>query len=371
MNQSKRIVSHTTFLLIFSFGIFAFYGQSDKRYIKTVSGKPVSISQLDNHIKKIMDSITMPGLSIAIINNAEVVYHNTFGVINIKGKSPVTKKTIFEAASLSKPLFAYFVMKMVEKGKFDLDTPIYPHLKEIFPANTIDSVSFDYYRTITPRIVLSHATGIPNWAKGKPIHIAFKPGTGFSYSGEAYQHLGAAMGTSLGIGWHSKLDTLFLKEVAHPLKMNTSFYTWNDTIKKYKAKGHQKGKVNLEIEKYNAVGPGYSLHSEALDYARFLIEMMKPKHLKQELIDEMLKEHTHFKSDNKLSKEVGQTGWGLGFAQKPTPNGLMHLHTGNNHDFQSYAMFVPKQQYGIALFTNSDTLLPLIEKIGELIEQQF
>lgn len=345
--------------------------QNSKDYIKTVSGKSLKIETLNNRISEICDSLKLPGLSIAIINDAKIVYHNTFGVINNQSREPVTNHTIFEAASLSKPVFAYFIMKMVEQGKLDLDTPIYPYLEPIFTPGVIDSVSFEDYKTITPRIVLSHSTGIPNWVQGKPIHIDFTPGKGFSYSGEAYQHLAAALGTKLGIGWGSKLDTLFLEEVAHPLNMRSSFYTWNDKLEKYKAKGHKKGEVNLEIHRDKKVGPGYSLHSEALDYAHFLMEMMEPKNLSKELVKEMLKEQNHFTPDNTLLKETGQTRWGLGFAQKPTPNGLMHLHTGNNHDFQAYAMFVPTQKYGIALFANSDNLYDFLMILQELIEEQF
>jgi CubicO group peptidase (beta-lactamase class C family) len=371
MDQLKTIIRNSLILVFFFVTTLTSSGQTNKTRIGTVSGKPIKVVELDSRITQIMDSIKMPGLSIAIINDSKIVYHNTFGVSNIQNQEPVTKETIFEAASLSKPLFAYFVMKMVEQRKLDLDEPIYPYLEPIFQPGIIDSVSFEDYKTITPRMVLSHSTGIPNWVKGEPIHIDFKPGTGFSYSGEAYQHLAAALGLKLGIGWGSELDTLFLTEVAHPLNMYNSFYTWNDKLEKHKAKGHEKGVVNLEIHRDKKVGPGYSLHSEALDYSQFLIEMMEPKHLKQELIDEMLKEQNHFAPDNKLLEETGQTGWGLGFAQKPTPNGLMYLHTGNNHDFQAYAMFVPDKKYGIVMFTNSDNLFVFLKEIEKLIEKQF
>jgi len=85
----------------------------------------------------------------------------------------------------------------------------------------------------------------------------------------------------------------------------------------------------------------------------------------------MLKEHNHFKPDSELLKETGQTGWGLGFAQKPTPNGLMHLHTGNNQDFQAYAMFIPDQSYGFVMFGNSNNLFPLLESLEQLIGEHF
>ncbi len=351
------------------------FSQNKTEYITVPNGSKVSTSILNTLIKKTMDSLQIPGLSIAIVNDYKIAYYNTFGVKNIKTQAPVTHETIFEGASLSKPLFAYFVMKMVENGEFDLDKPIFPYLEMAIGAESIkqaiDPNSLEDYKTLTPRIILSHGTGIPNWVKGKPIKMAFTPGTDFSYSGEAYQHLGAALGTKLGIGWGSKLDTLFLKKTAHPIGMDRTFYTWNAVLEQHASRGHMDGKMNMEIHRDKKVGPGYSLQSDAQDYALFLIEMMNPKNIKESTRDEMLKEHNHFKPDSKLLKETGQTGWGLGFAQKPTPYGLMHLHTGNNHDFQAYTMFIPDQKYGFVIFGNSNNLFPLLNRLEKLIGEHF
>ncbi len=370
MIQSKRTLSLLLFIHCIMWVKISF-AQKNSAFIRVPNGTKINVQILDNHLKKAMDSIKLPGLSIAVVNDGSIVYHNTFGVKNLITQEPVTKNTIFEGASLSKPLFAYFIMKMVEEGELDLDKPIYPYLKPIFPEGVIDKNSFEAYKTLTPRIILSHGTGIPNWVKGKPITIAFKPGTDFSYSGEAYQHLGAAFGTKKGIGWGSALDSLFIKEAAYPIGMDRTIYTWNSIYQKDVANGHIDGKTNPEINKFKKVGPGFSLHSDAEDYARFLIEMMDPKNIKTETRDEMLKEHNHFKPENELLKETGQTGWGLGFAQKPTENGLMHLHTGNNQDFQAYTMFIPEQKYGFVMFGNSNNLFPLLESIEKLLGEHF
>ncbi len=360
-------IQHYLFILL-CLGITT---HSTAQTFKGSDGRTITTSELNAHIKKAMDSIGLPGLSIAIVNEDKIVYHNTFGVTNLKTQKPVTKQTIFEGASLSKPLFAYFIMKMVEKGELDLDKPIYPYLKSIFPKDAVAPDSFQAYTTLTPRIILSHGTGIDNWVKNGPIKIAFTPGTDFSYSGEAYQHLGAAFGTKQEIGWGSALDTLFLKEAAHPIGMDRSFYTWNDILEQNVATGHMDGKVNTEIHRDKNVGPGYSLQTDAQDYALFLIEMMDPKNISVKTRDEMLTEHIHFTPDNELYKETGQTGWGLGFAQKQTPLGLMHLHTGNNQDFQAYAMFIPDQGYGFVMFGNSNNLFPLLEAIEQLLGEHF
>jgi len=341
--------------------------------LTTISGKELSIDSLDKFLIHTMDSLEIPGLSIAIINDNRIVYHRALGVTDLERGTPMTDHTIFEAASLSKPLFAYFVMKMVEEGVLDLDEPYYPYLESIMPENIyemVDSTSLEFYKSITPRMTLSHATGIPNWMHGKPIQVQFKPGTGFSYSGEAYQHLGAALGLRLVDSWDYRLDSIIQQKVCLPLGMKNSFYVWNDQLEEYKANGHKQGTVNREIHRDKKVGPGYSLHSEAHDYALFLMEMMEPKNLGQEYIDEMLREQNKFKADNELL-QYGQTGWGLGFARRPTEYGMRYMHTGNNHDFQSYCAFYPEKKYGLVFFMNCDRIEPFFDVLGQIMDDRF
>jgi len=316
----------------------------------------------------IMDSIKMPGLSIAIINDAKIVYHKTFGVSNIESKEPVTNESLFEAASLSKPLFAYFVMKQVEKGILDLDKPLYEYLP--YPDIAYD----ERYKLITARKVLSHTSGFPNWRaqdndEGK-LTIKFTPGTEFNYSGEGYQYLEAVVekinGTDMG-----GLDELFQKEITEKLHAESLYYLGNDKIKKNKVYGHNENGPTDNALFDRTFGAAYSLHTEAVSYATFLCAMLNREGLKKSSFDEMLKEQVHFKDDNKLKLEVGQTGWGLGFAQKPTKNGMIHLHTGDNHDFQAYVMFVPEKKYGFVFFTNSNKAESFIIEISKVIEKQF
>src|SRR5690606_33606031 len=137
-------------------------------------------------LKSRMDSLNIPGLSIAVINDSKVVYHNTFGFANVEKKLPVTDKTIFEAASISKSEFAFFVMQFVEEGKLDLDKPLYEYLPYQDIAND------ERYKKITARMVLSHRSGFPNWRENeddKKLKIKFDPGTDYEYSGEGYQYL--------------------------------------------------------------------------------------------------------------------------------------------------------------------------------------
>lgn len=346
------------FLLGFSIlGSCNLNSQNNKTLIKGLQGAETDAKTLDTYIEHLMDSIGMPGLSIAVINDNKLVYHQVFGVTNVDTQTPVTKQTIFEGASLSKPIFAYFAMKMAEKGLLDLDRPMVEYL----PHPGIDSSSQELYKTITPRMVLSHSTGFPNWSHGEMIKLAFTPGTGFSYSGEAYQYLAAVVGQLNGVGIQDDLNAVYMKEVGIPLGMKHTSFTWNAYLEKHKATGHDDGKVTDNSSQGKNFGAAYSIHSEAIEYAKFLIAMLEQKGMSKPFFNDMFKEHTRFNDDNPIKQQVGQTGWGLGFAQKPTPEGMMHLHTGNNHDFQSYAMILPEQKYGIVFFTNSDTMEAFLE----------
>ncbi|MEM6719750.1 MAG: serine hydrolase domain-containing protein [Bacteroidota bacterium] len=345
------------------------FGQNTA-YIKKVNGESLEVAQLNQRIEKLMDSLEMPGLSMAIINNSELAYHQTFGVSNMETNENITKNSIFEGASLSKPIFAYFVLKMVDKGIIDLDEPLYTYMEHPGIAENSKEKS----KQITARMILSHSSGFPNFSRGQKVELPFTPGEGFLYSGEGYQYLAAIIGKLHNVGWKAKFNEIFEKEVTQPLNMQHTSFLWNEHLQAHKVFGHLKGKPTKNDhgqwsgKTFNAFS---SIHSEASEYAKFIIAMLKREGLSEASFDEMLNTQTHFSIENELRQETGQTGWGLGFAQKPTPNGLMHLHTGNNHDFQAYTMFIPKQQYGLVIFTNSDKLLPFIQQLNDILGEQF
>lgn len=354
-------------------GLIMLSACAQNQKISALDGKSMRDSKLTSEIKKIIKAEEIPGLSIAIINNNEIVYHEVFGVANTETQELVTKQSMFEGASLSKPIFAYFVLKMVEEGTLDLDKPLYEYL----PHPGIAAESQEDYKLITARMVLSHQTGFPNHANNQEIKLAFKPGTDFMYSGEAYQYLAAIIGMQKNVGFKKELNTLFQEKVTLPLQMEHTTFVWDDYLEAHKVYGHDE---NGEPT-YNKPGPGRwsgktfnafsSVHSEAYEYAKFIVAMLKKEGLKMTTFDEMLKEQTHFKDTNPLKQEIGQTGWGLGFTQKQTSDWTMHMHTGNNHDFQAYAMFVPERKYGIVVFTNSDKMKLFLENLSKVFGPQF
>ncbi len=116
-----------------------------------------TIQALEEEMPRLLEQGKVPGLSIAVIRNGELSWSGGFGVKSLETQEPVDTQTIFEAASLSKPVFAYAVLRLAERGEIDLDTPLAEYL-------SYQRLLHEWrYRQITARIVMSHSTGMPNW----------------------------------------------------------------------------------------------------------------------------------------------------------------------------------------------------------------
>ena len=188
---------------------------------------PVEPDELDRFVQAYLDYFKIPGISVAVIKDSKVVYHRGFGVKNAATREPVTDDTVFEAASMTKPVFAYTVLRLVDRGVLDLDTPLYTYL----PYE--DIAHDDRYKLITARMVLTHRTGFPNWRTGK-LDIKFTPGTQVSYSGEGFVYLGKVVEHLTG----KKLVDLCREEVFAPLGIENASLVWNEDVARLTATGH-------------------------------------------------------------------------------------------------------------------------------------
>src|SRR5260370_24464565 len=137
------------------------------------------ITDLEKQIPKLLVENFVPGLAIVLIKNGEVSWRRGFGVKDSAAEKPVDDDIMFEAASMGKPVFAYAVMKLCERGLLDLDTP----LTKYTPERYLEGES--RLDLITARQVLSHTSGFQNWRSEKePLKIHFTPGEKFLYSDE-------------------------------------------------------------------------------------------------------------------------------------------------------------------------------------------
>ncbi len=303
----------------------------------------------------------IPGLSIALVRDAEVAWAHGFGVKNAETKEPVDDNTVFEAASLSKPVFAYAVMKLVDKGKLSLDTPLTKYLPGRYDVG--DDPRLDQ---ITTRRVLSHTTGFPNWRPrgDQTLKIYFTPGDRFSYSGEGFVYLSRVVEQITG----EPFDAFMKRTVFDPLGMKSSSFLWRDEYGTRKTFVHNSvGAVSGrgKPEKANAAA---SLHTTATDYARFVCAIIKGTDLRPETARLMLTPQISVgEAPNSLSAPTGKLSpaisWGLGWGLEKTDDGITFWHWGDNGDAKAYVVAFEKQKTGVVMFANSANGLSIIREI--------
>lgn len=317
--------------------------------ISTLSGDPIAASALDAFLEKQMAAVGMPGLSIAIVNDAKIVYHRSFGFKNAQEQVPVDASTMFEAASMSKPVLAVLAMHMVEEGKLDLDKPLHTYLP---------NYDLDYdkrYEKITARMVLSHTTGMPNWRyenKGQYLNLRFDPGSQFSYSGEAFEYLGNVLAHIEG-GTRKDLERMIQERIFEPAGVQHGYYIWNDYLEKNKANGHITGVTN---NRYQPQLPSMAggLQIGSADYAAFMVGLMNNAGLSEATYDTLFSTQRQLPEDHVFATNYGQYAWTLGFSEAPTPYGKIYGHGGNNGDFQGHFEFSRDKKFGYVFLTNSE-----------------
>src|SRR5688572_20296351 len=119
------LIKKIFFLLFFFIGLgFIAGGQTITKLDKT----KIPFASLDRKIQALMKAANVQGLAITVFNNNEPVYKKTFGYKRIDTKAPIKTTTNIYGASLSKPVFAVLVMKLVEEGVLDLDKPLQDYL---------------------------------------------------------------------------------------------------------------------------------------------------------------------------------------------------------------------------------------------------
>jgi len=304
------------------------------------------IFTLENEIPKIMEKAMIPGLSIAVIRDGSILWNKGFGVKNAENLEPVTDETVFEAASFSKPVYAYAILKLVERSELDLDKPLIEYvsdkyIKDKFLGREIDDEKF---KRITARMVLTHSAGFPNWRGRNPLKINFEPGEKFSYSGEGFGYLQRVIEKITGLS----LNEFMKKEVFNPLGMTSSNYVWQESYDKHTAHPHN---MMGEVGKKGKPKQGHAaatLHTTASDFAKYMKAIMNHTGLQQSSIDSMLT--PKFIVDPETTNDVV---WGLGIGLQKTPHGVAYWHWGDNMTFRCFFVGFPKQKIGLVYFSNS------------------
>jgi CubicO group peptidase (beta-lactamase class C family) len=294
-------------------------------------------SELDEEIPSLMEENNVKGLSIIVIrNNGQTLIYKSYGYANTETNRKIDEHTVFRAASLGKPIFAYIVLSLAKQGKIDIDKPLYFYLNEDVVID--DSRS----RMITARMVLNHTTGLPNLdgRKSNPTFL-FSPGEDFKYSGHAYLYLQNVVEAITG----KDLDKLANEIVFRPLKMKSSSFVWRDKYRGVVSESYDgSGIPYTSKEKPEKGMSAWSLFTTIKDYSHFVSYTIETSSISGSVSQEMLNPNVDVTKDVK---------WGLGWGiQNTTPN-QSFWHWGSMAGFRHYIVGYPKEKMAVIVMANS------------------
>jgi CubicO group peptidase (beta-lactamase class C family) len=299
-------------------------------------------------IPPLMEKAAIPGLQIALVRDGRVVWDASFGVRNARTGTPVTADTLFEAASLTKPFFAYAVMKLVDEGLIDLDRPVHTIFTrqeiEAGLGHSLDAPGFrrDWLEKITTRHILSHSGGLPHGEGGTPFPLFFEPGTSWKYSAGGYEWLQLAIEKLTG----EKLDAIMKRYVLDPLGMTRSGMVWRPDFEGVMANGHSVFRAPQDYRKRLEAISSASLYTTAAEYARFVCAVMDGEGLRPATAREMLSSVIDIKDRPGL-------GWSLGFGLQTDRNGRAIWQWGDYGIFRNYIIAYPERKSAVVYLTNS------------------
>jgi CubicO group peptidase (beta-lactamase class C family) len=194
---------------------------------------------LDREITRLMQRETVQGLAIAVIENGKPVHIAAFGHRNVERALPLTTDTVMYGASLTKAAFAYMVLQLVDEGKLTLDSPVSALLRRPLPEydDYRDMAGDDRWRRLTPRIILSHTTGLANFRWLEPdqrLRFHHEPGARYGYSGEGFYILQLALEEGLGLDVGAEMK----KRVFDRFGMTRTSMTWRPDFAENLADGY-------------------------------------------------------------------------------------------------------------------------------------
>jgi CubicO group peptidase (beta-lactamase class C family) len=303
------------------------------------------LAALDSVIPDLMDLGSVTGLSMAIVNDSAIVWSRGFGLRSAETGEAVDANTVFEAASLSKPVFAFGVLQLVDEGLLELDRPLVEYWDYEYVPND------ERFKQITARMVLTHSTGFPNWRpRGGDLAINFDPGSEFSYSGEGFGYLQLAVMDLTD----QTLQEFVTERVFAPLGMTSSGYIWDERFENNLAMPHNQG-GEIGRKGRPRAGRGHAaatLHTTANDFGRFLMAAMNGTGLSDSMAAAML--------TPQIDVDTAVT-WGLGIGLQDDEYGRGFWHWGDNTGFKAYTLTYPERNIGLVWFTNSENGQSILE----------
>jgi CubicO group peptidase (beta-lactamase class C family) len=341
---------------------------------------PIDATEIDALLKK----FNVPGVSIAVIKDFKIEWARGYGLADVETATPVTAETMFQAASISKPVAAMVSMKAVQDGRFALDQDVNTILK----SWKLPGGEHTKDRPVTPRGLMSHTSGtgdgfgFPGYAVGAPlptlvqmldgqapsnrraVRLERPPATGYKYSGGAVQIQELALTDSVG----RPLVEVAQDWVLNPIGMTNSTFEQPLPASREKQAARAHSRTGTRMGDPWHVYPEHAaagLWTTPTDLAKFLIEVQttlvspsKGRVLSRANMLEMV-------------TPVGVGPFGVGFSVEKRGEGWYFGHGGSNWGFQCSMTAHRVKGYGLVIMTNGDNGPALMQELRDRIQQAY
>ena len=358
-------------------------GATPASTIRRLDGTTIPVAEAEAFARKTLDTAHVTGAQVAVLDRGQLVWSGAFGMRRLDPPLPMDRDTTTWAASITKSVFATYVMQLVERGEFSLDTPLAAQLPK--PLDTYEEyresasalVKDPAWPTVTPRMLLAHTSGLHNFAflePDKKMHLQFKPGTKYRYSGEGINLVQLTIEQQKG----RPLDQLLQEAFFTPLGMTRTGIIYRTEFAGNVAdRFNADGTFHAQTKRFPARAAG-SMTTSADDLARFASALFAGRILKPATQKAMLTPFLQirtlhqfaFKENEPEGREAAAVGlaygagWGL---LTKTRFGPAFFKEGHGDGAQNYMICFERRQACMILLTNSDNgelaFRPLLETI--------
>jgi serine beta-lactamase-like protein LACTB, mitochondrial len=360
-NSIVRLPKTAWTMQLFAVVLLAFSLESASLHAQTKGLSADKRAQIEKAASSFMAANSVPGISVAVVQDGELVWSAGFGMADLENFVPATPSTLFRLGSISKPITATAILQLSERGKLDLDAEVQKYCPA-FPKKEWP---------ITTRELLGHLGGIRHYnpdAKGdiaddSAKHFASmeeslqifasdplvaKPGTKFHYSTYGYTVLGCVLE-----GAASEKYVDYVKEkVFEPAGMAETQADNFFAVVQHRTRWYHKDKSgvvqNAGVLDSSYKIPGGGLISSADDMARFEIAIMTNKLLKPTTRDLMW--------TPQKAADGSQNGYALGWGTQKKYGLALVEHTGGQQGTSTSIILVPERRAGIVVLANMDSV---------------
>ncbi len=334
-------------------------------------------TQMDATAQDLMKKANVPGLAIAIIEGGGIVRSQAYGMADVENHRLMTPDTIMSAASLTKPAFAFMTLQLVDEGVLDLDAPLTKLLKKPLPdyPDYADLAADPRWKAITPRMLLSHSSGLPNWRRfndGAKLDIKYAPGTRYVYSGEGMQLLQLVVEERTG----KPLAELMQARVFDRFGMKRTSMIWRADFAGSASNGYNADGKSTGHAQHAYAQAAASMDTTVEDYARFVAGVMRGDGLSDNGSREMMRAQirivspqefpAHFPGRTVVNDAIKLSA-GLGWVVYASPLGPAMFKEGNDDGTNNFVLAFPQSKSAVVVLSNSARadrmFFPLVESL--------